>query len=156
MGTQDPDDGGWADRDAELEEFSGDPTAAPLGILLSEANDEPPYSRRDRAWASYAADGSAFSAFAKPATIGLEPYNADEVLDLVVEFRADGEQSRPFFRSWNDTLPWHVSAENPDLLLQEASLGVTTSGEPLENDVEEREQPVGHRESGNPGEAQVQ
>jgi hypothetical protein len=49
MSTQDPDDGGWADREAQLEEFSGDPAAAPLGTLLGEENDEPPYSRRDRA-----------------------------------------------------------------------------------------------------------
>jgi hypothetical protein len=63
-----------------------------------------------------------------PPRIGPRRDNADDVLDVVVEFTAESQEQGPIVWAWDDPVPAELPPEDVDLGLQEPNTGVPPGG----------------------------
>ena len=79
-----------------------------------------------------------------PATIRLRRDDADHVGNIVVELLADCQQKSAVVRAGNDPVATELSAEDLDLGLEEADVGIPARGAGFKKEVQSNVEPAEH------------
>lgn len=95
-------------------QLAHDPAISPRQVLFREAEDQPPPDGAD-AWPTDRTGHAIRDLLLEPASIGVVRDDAEDGLDVVVEFASDTEQRGPVLRTQDRAVAGQFLAEHPDL-----------------------------------------